>query len=83
MEMPDGSAGTCSSTLVGRRTLLTAAHCIKTEDKTGSATTYVDATNATVRRPGVNNIEAALWQANPVVRARSGRRRNRASTWRW
>jgi len=64
MEMPDGSAGTCSSTLVGRRTLLTAAHCIKTEDKTGNAT-YVDATNATVRRPSVNNIEAALWQANP------------------
>lgn len=66
MEFADGSAGTCSSSLVGRRTLLTAAHCIKSDDKRSSAS-YVDAHNQTVRRdvPDEAYIVAADFIANP------------------
>lgn len=64
MEFADGNAGTCSSTLVGRRTLLTAAHCIKSDDKRSTAT-YVDAHNETVRRNVRTFIPAADFIANP------------------
>lgn len=63
MEMADGSAGTCSSTLVGRRTLLTASHCVRSDDKRSSAR-YVDATNATVRRDS-QTLVASAWLAHP------------------
>ncbi|MBL8914069.1 MAG: trypsin-like serine protease [Archangium sp.] len=63
MEMADGSAGTCTSTLVGRRTLLTASHCVRSDDKRTSAR-YVDATNATVRRDN-QTIRATAWIAHP------------------
>ena len=66
MEMIDGSAGTCSATLVGRRTLLTSAHCIRSDDKRTSAT-FVDAHNETVRRNVADEdfIVATQWSANP------------------
>lgn len=64
MEFADGSAGTCSSTLVGRRTLLTASHCVRSDDKRSSAR-YVDATNATVRNDN-QTIPATAWIAHPM-----------------
>jgi V8-like Glu-specific endopeptidase len=64
MAFNDGSAGTCSSTLIGRRTLLTASHCVRSDTKRNSAA-YVDATNATIRID-TQTIKASAWVANPL-----------------
>ncbi|MFT3712464.1 MAG: trypsin-like serine protease [Archangium sp.] len=65
MAFNDGSAGTCTSTLVGRRTLLTASHCVRNDTKRLGAT-YVDATNATDARRRSGKILASQWVANPL-----------------